>query len=700
MTITSIQLVDADLSTNLFDLNDSTGANNSSWGSVATKFGLGGSFKVDALLDAERFKRSSDGAFTTFSRRDLGTASWRQFISASSEANLRLGVSQLVDLVTRGGILRIVTGTTTRYLRFEPSNYPKPFAGKELELHDIYQQFAFRQGLEVEVACQPYWEGAEVTSSAVDVPNNPANGTSGARVFALTGVTGGLPTPAKVRVKIAAESKTLSLSAAADDIIDCTAHGFQVGDAVVFTSLTGGAGLTAGTTYYVISTSFAANTFRIALTPAGTALGFTTDITAGAVQAAGTVERIHISGRPRNTRASTYFSTYLSDTGYFNCESSGRNWTIALSNDTSSTADTEASGGNMARCAHTNDPTAWKRRIHATRTTNLDSLRGTWDVYLRCGPEDIFNFEAQIKWSPSVTDAPPFDLPVVRLADASAGTPQATRYSDVFMGSLNLPDDGTLVGLTVDVWTRQEDLGAAADLDMDLVQFFPHDRQGTVVVPIAGITEFTGADLDSPHDNPAGGTAGTTVGTGLKLDTTTDNAGTRPIAGTVLPAGLYRVTWNINNTDLSSQCDLIVRNVTAAADHFSENVGFGTKGVNTFTRTFVADGTSAYQEQVDNPTIANALTILTIKRERMALLQRDESARTEPGVPRVDRLDSSANLAGYLGSEGVVPIIVDPGDNHIMIRPEEVQQIRMVRGESRLERIGNVTVSYFPRFPF
>jgi HK97 family phage prohead protease len=73
-------------------------------------------------------------------------------------------------------------------------------------------------------------------------------------------------------------------SAASDDILDTTgAHGLSIGDAVVFTSLTGGTGLTAGRVYWVVATSFGSTTFRVATTPGGTAVGFSTDITAGNV---------------------------------------------------------------------------------------------------------------------------------------------------------------------------------------------------------------------------------------------------------------------------------------------------------------------------------------------------------------------------------------------------------------------------------
>lgn len=76
---------------------------------------------------------------------------------------------------------------------------------------------------------------------------------------------------------------TLSTSAAADDIVDAATHGLAIGDAVVFTALTGGAGLVAGRVYWVTGTSFAAGTFRPSATPGGAPVDFTTDISAGTV---------------------------------------------------------------------------------------------------------------------------------------------------------------------------------------------------------------------------------------------------------------------------------------------------------------------------------------------------------------------------------------------------------------------------------
>lgn len=68
---------------------------------------------------------------------------------------------------------------------------------------------------------------------------------------------------------------------AATEIITVPGSAFIDGNALTFTSLTGGAGLVTGTKYYVIGASAA--TFQLATSQGGTAINFTTNITAATV---------------------------------------------------------------------------------------------------------------------------------------------------------------------------------------------------------------------------------------------------------------------------------------------------------------------------------------------------------------------------------------------------------------------------------
>lgn len=53
----------------------------------------------------------------------------------------------------------------------------------------------------------------------------------------------------------------------------------------------GGAGLTVGTTYYVLSAGLTTTAFRVAATPGGSAIAFTSDIERGTVRVAGVCRR-------------------------------------------------------------------------------------------------------------------------------------------------------------------------------------------------------------------------------------------------------------------------------------------------------------------------------------------------------------------------------------------------------------------------
>jgi hypothetical protein len=89
------------------------------------------------------------------------------------------------------------------------------------------------------------------------------------------GVTWELPqTPAK--------GPDTSVTATTGGVFTSTAHGYTTGDRVVFSGLTGGdPELVAGDPYFVIATNLAADTFSVALTPAGTLLPLTNALSAG-----------------------------------------------------------------------------------------------------------------------------------------------------------------------------------------------------------------------------------------------------------------------------------------------------------------------------------------------------------------------------------------------------------------------------------
>lgn len=79
----------------------------------------------------------------------------------------------------------------------------------------------------------------------------------------------------------AGKALTTPFGVASTDTFTCTAHGYSNGDLVLLSGLTGGTGLVAGRAYFVIGST--ANTFQLALTVGGSAVDFTSDVTAGTV---------------------------------------------------------------------------------------------------------------------------------------------------------------------------------------------------------------------------------------------------------------------------------------------------------------------------------------------------------------------------------------------------------------------------------
>lgn len=81
---------------------------------------------------------------------------------------------------------------------------------------------------------------------------------------------------------------------AATDLVNSTAHGLVAGDTVVFTALTGGAGLSTDTTYYVIASGLVANSFKVSTTKGGAAVDITSDASAATAYKCATLTTTHI----------------------------------------------------------------------------------------------------------------------------------------------------------------------------------------------------------------------------------------------------------------------------------------------------------------------------------------------------------------------------------------------------------------------
>jgi hypothetical protein len=110
---------------------------------------------------------------------------------------------------------------------------------------------------------------------------NPTSSSGATLAASLAGLTPATYTRTMVvRARIGADVTGVT-GTAATDLINKTAHGLVAGSRIAFSALTGGAGLSVDTGYYVIASGLTADAFKVSTTVGGAAVNFTTDFTAG-----------------------------------------------------------------------------------------------------------------------------------------------------------------------------------------------------------------------------------------------------------------------------------------------------------------------------------------------------------------------------------------------------------------------------------
>src|SRR5205085_3357138 len=106
-----------------------------------------------------------------------------------------------------------------------------------------------------------------------------------------------------------------------------------------------------------------------------------------------------------------------------------------LSNDTTSVADANASGGNVAETAYTTNPTVMAKRCDVNLTTLLECLRGRWKVRVRVKSMASARHVLQMRWAPSSADPAPYGGPEV-VHDPSLGGAVSFGYVKKDLGSI------------------------------------------------------------------------------------------------------------------------------------------------------------------------------------------------------------------------------------------------------------------------
>jgi hypothetical protein len=136
-----------------------------------------------------------------------------------------------------------------------------------------------RVGIEVARILSP--EGWGAVSSGLADPVIWHNQVE-VRLYKIIDLIGNIPGVDYVTGLLLSNPSTSGLTATAStDLLHKTNHGLTADAAISIDSLTGGAGLSTGTTYYVIASGLTANDFKLSATDGGSAINITSDGSAG-----------------------------------------------------------------------------------------------------------------------------------------------------------------------------------------------------------------------------------------------------------------------------------------------------------------------------------------------------------------------------------------------------------------------------------
>jgi hypothetical protein len=415
-----------------------------------------------------------------------------------------------------------------------------------------------------------------------------------------------------------------------------------------------------------------------------------------------TVERVLIAHRAQGAEAASIMSDYLSETGFAQVEANGRGWTRTLGTDTTAVSSSGASPGSGTAAASTTFATnlGLVERVKLTRTTLMDSLRGDWDVWARIKPHAADDYHVQMIWSPAATGEAAFAGDVVPL-DMETAT--AFGWIEKNLGTIHIPPRGVALG-GLQIRLLASAVGGQ-DLDWDLIWLVPAEPQGTVVVPAEATAKTLGKALTSPPDEITADptwVAGAVVGNTIQLNANLEAAGWGPNTGTALAVGRHHFTfrWHWDGAG-AKNLKVRIANITDNTEAVAQTISFATNESREVTLRFDAASAKFYQPQIGFTSYAGSgkVTVRSISHLFLPSLTSGVSLRTEPG-PRysIDRLDSSANLEGYLGIEGAIPVMLSPGLNHLMIRCDEIVLTGSTENENKLTRTPTVTVAYSPRY--
>ena len=415
-----------------------------------------------------------------------------------------------------------------------------------------------------------------------------------------------------------------------------------------------------------------------------------------------------------------FLGDYANVTKYLQAETSERGWTVTYGANTSNPGggpDADASGttlNNLARITHATAPTVSVRRIRATRTTNLDSLRGAMRVIARVRPAVSDQYFLRLKWSASTADpASNSETEVLLDTQARGAAPPVNGFVELDLGTIYLPTSGnaTLGGVAIEIWTRSGLINS--NLDVDQIWFVPaetdyDDSNGTVYIQGSSTEKVVGKNLTTPPfrvnpPDPIWIAAGT-FQSNMRLNAVNKACGWGPLVGTALGLGRHRFTFQLVDNILGSHTVRIrVANVTANIPVPGADTIYTVASKKLPTRHVLEfDGAAAtnYQAEIGITAYGTSgqIDVQSITYDFLATVSVGQKMRSNPDTYTTQRLDASGNLLDQLQAAGELPILADPGLTIMAIRHDEIPLQLYNERQNKKARSPVIDTLYRPGF--
>lgn len=408
---------------------------------------------------------------------------------------------------------------------------------------------------------------------------------------------------------------------------------------------------------------------------------------------------------------------FLNELAYIDLGVTVRGWTHSFGTDTSSVATTSADiGSAVARCTNATefDYNKLVRRVKMTRTTDMNALRGSWHVYLAWrGGADGKKGKVQLRWSAVTTGEATYseDPKLITYSGASA------RQIE-YLGRVHFPENPLvpLSGAALEIWESYNTQTTNVDLDaLYLVPAQANLHMGNLMAPGGSTDTVVPSTMTTPPFDVGAADptwiAAADNGNKVTMDADNEAVGLGSNSGTVYSGGRWKFRIKVTGYDgLDDTFSWKLRVVKVTATAAEVAVVTVTPGGNSnnptgwhgyYEVTFDADGTSAYQFQV-NLMEAGAgggyLSLDELEYSYIPSVTQNQTIHTDPEWGEGYQLDSSGNLVARLECDGPVPLVAEPGLNLVTLIAREPKTSGGSDDQEILGRAYTVSYAYYPRY--